>query len=297
MTYPFNPDETDWWDTAELNYDNEDMRDEMKEVFRYWVAEYDVDGYRCDVAGGVPCDFWKEVRTALDSIKPVFMLAEDEAHTCLLESAFDMNYAWELHHIFNEVAEGKKTMGDLKDYFVRQDTTYDPDIYRMNFITNHDENSWNGTVFERMGDAAEVMALLTFTVPGMPLLYSGQEIGLDKRLEFFTKDPVEWHKSDWEELYKELIDMKKNNPVLWNGTAGGTMELLDTEETDGIFAFIRANDKQELLVITNLSGASVEFQLPENYSKEEVIDIFTEKEFTNKSMVLGPYGYLVFTLN
>ncbi|MGD2035788.1 MAG: alpha-amylase family glycosyl hydrolase, partial [Bacteroidales bacterium] len=80
MTYPFNPDETDWWDTAELNYDNEDMRDEMKKVFRYWVAEYDVDGYRCDVAGGVPCDFWNEVRAGLDSIKPVFMLAEDEAH-------------------------------------------------------------------------------------------------------------------------------------------------------------------------------------------------------------------------
>ncbi len=294
MTYPVDPDETDWWDTADLNYDNHGLRDEMKNIFKYWVSETGVDGYRCDVAGLVPCDFWNEIRASLDSIKPVFMLAEDEENTCLLKMAFDMNYAWEFHHLLNDVAKGDKTVRDLKDYIIKQDSTYDPEIYRMNFITNHDENSWNGTEFERMGDAVEVMALLTFTVPGMPLIYTGQETGLMKRLEFFKKDMVEWKESKWEKIYQSVIHLKKSNQVLWNGSAGGAMQIMDIEGEENIFAFARSNDKEELLVITNLSDTIANFQLPDDYTGKNYYDALTKQKFNpEQSLTLDSFGYLV----
>jgi len=164
-----------------LNYDNEGLREYMIESLRFWVKEYDVDGYRCDVAGMVPTDFWNKARKELDAIKPVFMLAEAE-QADLHENAFDMTYGWELHHIMNEMAQGKKNANDIEVYLKKDKAAYPPDSYRMNFITNHDENSWNGTVKERMGDAAAAFAVLSYTLPGMPLIYSGQEVGLDKRL-------------------------------------------------------------------------------------------------------------------
>jgi glycosidase len=288
----------DWTDVAQLDYDNDSLRMYMTDALKFWVREADIDGYRCDVAGMVPCDFWNDVRASLDSIKPVFMLAEDEANTCLTETAFDMNYAWELHHILNEVAKKEMTVQDIKDYFMRQDSTYDPDIYRMNFITNHDENSWNGTEFERMGDAVEVMALLTFTVPGMPLLYSGQEIGMKKRLEFFEKDAIEWKESEWEKIYQKFIKLKKSNKVLWNGKAGGTMHLVEIPGADDVFAFIRAGDEEALLVITNLSGTQVEFQLPDGVADKKYKDVFTGEMFhADLPVKLGSYKYIVLKEN
>ena len=293
MTYPIEEGETDWWDAAELNYNNDELRTEMKKIFKYWVSEIGVDGYRCDVAGRVPCDFWNDVRASLDSIKAVFMLAEDEDSTCLLNKAFDMNYAWKFHHILNDIAKEDKTIQDLKNYFYEQDTTYDPDIYRMNFITNHDENSWNGSESERMGDAVEVMALLTFTVPGMPMLYTGQEIGLTKRLKFFEKDPIEWQESSWENTYQNFIELKKANKVLWNGTTGGEMKILKSN-SEGIFSFTRTNEEEELLVITNLSGMPDSTYLPDRYSIRDYSNVFTkEKVNVDRAIILEPYKYLV----
>jgi len=188
MTYPVG---TDWWDTADLNYDNKDLREEMKKILKFWIKEVDVDGYRCDVAGMVPTDFWEDVRPMLDSIKPVFMLAEAEQVDHHYK-AFDASYAWEFHHVMNKIAKGEETAIAIDHYFAKQDTLFPSNAIRMNFITNHDENSWNGTVEERMGEASKAMAVLTYTVPGMPLIYSGQEAGLDKRLLFFEKDEIDW---------------------------------------------------------------------------------------------------------
>ncbi len=284
----------DWTDVVQLDYDNDPLKRYMIEALKFWIRETDIDGYRCDVAGMVPCDFWNEARASLDSIKPVFMLAEDEENNCLLEKAFDMNYAWEFHHILNDVAQGEKTIQDLKEYFMKQDSVYDPGIYRMNFITNHDENSWNGSEFERMGEAVEVMALLTFTVPGMPLIYTGQETGLTKRLEFFEKDQVAWQESKWEKIYQGFIDLKKTNKVLWNGSAGGAMEFMETEKADHIFAFVRSNEDEELLVITNLSDRIVDFQIPGKYTGKTYYDVFTKQKFhTGNALTLESYGYLV----
>jgi glycosidase len=147
------PPNPDWSDIADLNFDSQSMRRAMIDAMDYWVKTTDIDGFRCDVAWGVPQDFWEAARASLDSIKPVFMLAEDEDHPAFLEKAFNSDYAWKLHHIMNDVAQGKKTANDLKTYFSELGNKYAPGSYPMQFITNHDANSWSGSEYERMGDA------------------------------------------------------------------------------------------------------------------------------------------------
>ncbi|OQX99076.1 MAG: alpha-amylase, partial [Bacteroidetes bacterium 4572_117] len=148
------PKDTDWSDVIDLNYDNNEMRKEMIEALKFWITEADIDGYRCDVAGMVPTDFWDEARKELDSIKPVFMLAEWES-TDMHFKAFDMSYSWDFHHLMNDVAKGEKSVKDIDDYFEKDELSYPANAIRMYFTSNHDENSWNGTVIERMGDASK----------------------------------------------------------------------------------------------------------------------------------------------
>jgi glycosidase len=243
----------DWSDVADLNYDNAQMRAAMIDAMQYWVAEADIDGFRCDVAGMVPVDFWNDARAALDSIKPVFMLAEDEAEPELLHKAFNMNYGWEFHHIMNSIAQGKAGADDVIGYFGKVDSIYPQGSYMMHFTSNHDENSWNGTVYERMGDAAKTMAALSFTVPGMPLIYSGQEAGNDKRLEFFEKDEIDWSEPALYGFYKKLIDAKEENSALWNGCAGGNISFLNGGNDD-VLVFSREKEGNKIVGVFNLSG-------------------------------------------
>ena len=265
----------DWTDVADLNYDEEPMRDAMMDALKFWVAEADIDGYRCDVASMVPVDFWERVRYELDQIKPVFMLAEAE-ETNLHNNSFDMTYAWDLHHHFNEIAKGEKNADDLEAYFVKYDTLYPFSAYRMTFITNHDENSWNGTVNERMGEGARMFAVLSYTLPGMPLIYSGQEVGLDKRLEFFEKDEINWDlSSPWLDFYTSLNTLKKDNPAFWNGAYGGTMERIATSESERVFAFTRTKDDNAFFILTNLTADLFEVQLYSDLIKGQYMNVAT----------------------
>lgn len=287
----------DWTDVADLNYDDPALRAAMIDALKFWVAEADIDGYRCDVAGMVPTDFWENARVELDAIKPVFMLAEAE----VLEhhnKAFDMSYAWELHHIYNEIAKGKMNALDLDTYFVKMDTTYNLlNAYRMNFITNHDENSWNGTIQERMGDGAAVFAMLSFTLPGMPLLYSGQEVGLDKRLEFFEKDQIDWDlNSDWLPFYTNMIALKDNNEALWNGDFGAPFDRIKTTADEQILAFKRVKSESEIFVIANLSGDLVEFQFAEPIMEGNLENVETGQQIIlneKEVMELKAWDYLL----
>jgi glycosidase len=274
MVSPF-----DWTDVAQLDYNNTGLRQAMISAMKYWVKVADIDGFRCDVAGMVPCDFWESARVSLDSIKDVFMLAEDEAQQCLCKKAFDMNYAWELHHIMNQIAKGEMKVSDLAGYYHRMDSLYDPAIYRMNFITNHDENSWKGTEFERMGEATEAFALMCFTLPGMPLLYSGQEVGLNKRLPFFEKDSINWEENDWIRIYSDFIQLKKQNDVFWNGSSGGAMNVLELPENENVFAFERVNEESSFIVLVNLGDKKEKVRLTKKYNDMDLIDYFTQDVF------------------
>jgi glycosidase len=297
MTYPMEGGETDWWDTADLNYDNDELRDEMISAMRYWVEEFDVDGYRCDVAMHVPTDFWETVRQELDAVKPVFMLAEAE-QVDHLDYAFDMNYGWELHHIMNEVAKGEMNVTNIREYLERDAKNYTKDAYRMIFITNHDENSWNGTINERMGEAQHALAVMMTTLPGMPLLYSGQEAGLDKRLRFFEKDTVEWNDSPLREFYSTLFELKHKNQAIWNGIHGGDIALIETNQPENILAFSREMNGEKVISILNLSAEETSFNFTANPDLSGMLDLFgnnSEERLAAEEINLSAWDYIVLT--
>ncbi len=231
----------DWTDISKLNYDNQDMRAAMLEAMHWWMDTIGIDGFRCDVAGEVPTDFWNWAMADLRKTHPdMFTLAEDEDKAQeLTEQAFDMYYGWTLHHLMNEVAQGKKEVDDLWQYFQKTDTTLRKDAIRMNFTSNHDENSWNGTEFERMGDAAYMMAAFTYFVPGMPLIYTGQLSGNHHRLQFFEKDVIDREENAPEYgMYQRLNAFRKANPALYSNEKGAPMIRLESDD-DHIFAAIR----------------------------------------------------------
>ncbi len=249
----------DWTDVVKLDWSQQGLQDYMLEALKFWV-EIGVDGFRVDHPHETPKEFWERARIELDKIRPVLMLAENEEQTYFLEKGFDMNYAWELHHMMNEVANGKASLKKLRRYFHKEDSIYPLNVYRMRFLTNHDENSWQGTINERLGDSHEVFGTFMFTMPGVPLLYSGQEVCLDKRLEFFTQDPIEWKDCDKTDFYRNLIRMKKDNIALWNGESGGPMEMIKTSRDKQVFAFSREKNVNRVLTFLNLSNKLVKIE-------------------------------------
>ena len=227
----------DWYDIAELNYDNKDVWAAMADQMRFWM-EKGVDGFRCDMACEVPFEFWQETISALREDYPgMYMLAEGEEPLLHTISGFNSSYSWELHHMMNAIARGEKNIPELLAYLEKDAARHPAEAFRLMFTSNHDENSWAGTEFERMGDAAKTMALLTFTLPnGQPLIYTGQEMGWNKRFEFFETDPVPaWEKNEYFDFYKWLIDIRHANPALAAGDKGGKFEVVSTDDSTLVF--------------------------------------------------------------
>lgn len=285
----------DWSDVADLNYDNADMRQAMIEAMRYWITEADVDGFRCDVAYMVPFDFWSTAITELQKSKPnLFMLAEAEGPE-FHENGFDMDYTWQVHHAMNDLTKEKITLAHLDSIIQTQRLAYPADSYRMYFTSNHDENSWKGTEFERMGNGAEAMFVLAATIPGMPLIYSGQEAGLNKRLRFFEKDTIGFGvENKYESFYKTLLELKHDNSALWNGSYGGTFDVINTENE--VYVFTRQQGKDKVLVVINCSGESRAIALNNNLLKGKYTNAFTGEKIKLKSkssFSLDPFGYQV----
>ena len=290
------PPNPDWSDVADLNFDSKPMRRAMIDAMDYWVKSADIDGFRCDVAWGVPQDFWEDATASLDSIKPVYMLAEDEDHPGFLDKAFESDYAWKFHHILNDVAQGKKTALDIKTYFTEIGGKYAPGSFPMQFITNHDENSHNGTEYERMGDAVKTFAVLSFTVPGIPLIYSGQEAGLKKRLLFFEKDMIDWSNLEMQQFYQKLIKLKKDQTALWNGTSGGELTLVETSIPEKVLAFTREKGNSKVLAVFNLSDKPAEaaIQLAQAGDYQELFSGDTKTLEKGSTIKLDKWGYQIF---
>ncbi len=289
----FVPPVADWHDVIDLNYDNKELWKYMIDAMKYWIQECDIDGFRCDVAGMVPLDFWKSVRAELDTVKKVFMLAEAEGPE--FHEAFDMTYSWNLLHLMNDLAQGKTSVQSIRDYFIKENNTYPQDAYRMRFTTNHDENSWNGTVFERMGEAVETFDAFTCVISGMPLVYTGQEAGLNKRLKFFDKDTVEWKESKYRLLYTDLLNEKTKNRALWNGTEGGRMIPVKSSKGE-VFAFVRKSGEDKVYAIFNLSDKKVRTELESDQISGEYINPFSEKKTRIRSkewLELKPWDYRI----
>lgn len=247
-----HPAGTDWTDVADLDYNNQDMRKAMLEAMTTWVKDYGVDGFRCDYASGVPMDFWNEAREKLESVKPVYMLAEDDRSMAFMTKAFNANYGWSLYHSLNSIAKGTAKAESLKSYLNTNKTKYPVGTYPMHFIDNHDENSWNGTVEERLANAQYPSLALLFTVPGIPMVYSGQEANLNKRLAFFDKDEIDWSNLSNEERITSLVKLKKDHPALWNGIEGGALNFYEVTDPN-VLAYERVKENDRVVVLLNLS--------------------------------------------
>lgn len=285
----------DWTDVVKFDFTNQELRTYMTDAMKYWITNYDIDGFRCDVAGEVPMDFWDNARTELDKIKPVFMLAEAEGPQ--FHTAFDMTYGWEFHHIMNKIYKGEATAADVEKYLMKNDSTYPKDAYRMYFITNHDENSWNGTEFERLGEATETFFALSTLIPGMPLVYTGQESAMNKRLQFFEKDPVEWGDYQKAEFYQTILDLKAQHEALYNGEKGGTWKRIKTDNDDkGAFVILREKGQKQVVGIFNFSAQEIIVAMDDENINHQFKTLFTAEDITvdkNTRIKLPAWSYKI----
>ncbi len=285
----------DWDDIIDLDYTKPELRRYMTQALKYWISEVDLDGYRCDVAGFVPTDFWNTVRRELDAIKPVFMLAEWESRDLHAE-AFDMTYSWSWNETMHRIAMGKGDLEQLKVYYSSNEKAYPRDAMRMMFVSNHDKNAWEGTEFEQFGDALEAAIVLSVVGEGMPLIYSGQEAGNDKRLEFFERDPIVWREHPLGELYRKLFALKRANTALWNARWGARMINVPNSVPASIFSFVRRNDQDKVFAVINLSPASRTVTFLESLCHGAYTDFVTDepvKVDDDTSMTLQPWSYRI----
>jgi glycosidase len=253
VSYNFdNGKEIEYWtDVVGLDYKRDALWPAMIDAMKFWIRETDIDGFRCDVAMLVPEPFWARARAELDAVKPVFMLAE-AAEPGLHARAFDVTYQWKLHDLLVDMAKGKKTGDDLRLYYANPDPAF-ADAWRMNFTSNHDINSWHGNDVENFGAGFAAFAVLAATLPGVPLVYGGQEGVLDKRLAFFEKDAIDWKGYPRAAFYTRLLSLKTRHPALWNGTAGGDLVFDDTGNPN-VVAFTRTRGRDRVRVVVNVSG-------------------------------------------
>ncbi|WP_077921822.1 alpha-amylase family glycosyl hydrolase [Spirosoma sp. 209] len=289
---------TDWTDVVDLNYDNPDMRRGMIEAMQYWIKECDIDGYRCDVAGFVPNDFWAELRPQLDKIKPVFMLAEWEDEPDHFKSCFNMNYGWSMHTMMKAVAKGARTADKIDSLRLANQKRFPAWYYQMLFTQNHDENSWNGTLAESFGPAANALIVLSSTLEGMPLVYNGMESNLNKRLAFFEKDSIPWGNYSKSDFIKALLTLKHRNTALWNGPAGGKVVKIQTDHDDKVYAFYRQRDNDRVVVLLNLSNQPQEVRLNGSGFEGTYTEVFQHQPVTLQpamSVAMKPWEYRVMT--
>ncbi len=290
---------TDWADIIDLDYSNPALREYKSRALKYWVEEFDIDGYRADVAGFVPLDFWETARAELDQIKPVFMLAEWQQRD-LHRAAFDATYAWAWKEAAMRIAKGESNAGDLRGYLSEQISTWPLDAYRMLYTENHDQNAWDGSTRAIYGDAYHAMLTLSFVTEGIPLIHNGQEVGNQNQLEFFERDPIDWgafaHPDG--ELIKKLIALKTSNPALHNGSAGGRIIPVSTDTPDQILSFAREKDANRVLVLFNLSDQPARFVVTDGPVTGDWIDALTDEADTlqlGAERTLAPWAGLILT--
>ncbi|NBD37606.1 MAG: alpha-amylase [Verrucomicrobia bacterium] len=283
----------DWTDVIQLDFENPEVLAYQIEAMRYWINEYGIDGFRCDYATGVPTSFWNEMSAALLATEPeLFLLAEAEVPDHQLE-AFHASYGWSVLAAFDAIAQGKAPASHLDDVLAKVRLQFPAGSDFLYMTSNHDVNSWEGTVFERLGGGAEVFAVLSYMLDGIPLLYNGQEAGMDKRLLFFERDPIDWRPHEFHGLYRRLNRLKSGHPAL----AVGAPSLRIPSTADGeVYALLREAEGRQLLFIGNLTPHDTEVRLGSSELAGEWTDVFTGQrhELASSSLFsLRSWGYHV----
>jgi alpha-amylase len=294
----FVPPVKDWEDVIKLDFDNKHMRQAMISAMEFWVSECDIDGFRCDMAHLVPLDFWKEARRHADKKKKLFWLAEcEDPH---YHEAFDATYTWDWMHHSAEFCQQKSSMAELHRVLNRYHHDFHKNALRVFFSSNHDENSWNGTEYEKYGGAVKAMAVFSCTWNGIPMLYSGQEMPNYKRLMFFDKDPIEWNGHyELHNFYKQLLHLHHTHPALRAGDDDVKTFLLHSDAGNFILAYLRKNGLEEVLVVLNLSKEDKPFvTICDKHLTGVFVNFFSgaERDFTHdKYFALRPWEYQVYT--
>lgn len=268
-----HPEGTDWYDVASLDYDVPEMRQAMIDAMLFWVENFDIDGFRCDVASEVPDLFWEEVSHQLAGTgKSLFMLAESDQAEHRNEGYFHANYGWHLHHLMNEIAKGIKNPYILQVYLAENQDRYHQGFH-MHFTSNHDENCWKGSAPERFGKMIDVMNVFAFTFQGMPLIYCGQEANLDRKLAFFEKDEISWGDYSKAEFFKGLIQLKKDNKALWNDPYIVNTTIIEVSKTMAHYKRETADNRVD--VILNFSDQPLSYLPSAEYKGK---DYFTGEQ-------------------
>lgn len=286
-----------WKDVIDLNYDNHEMRAAMINAMRYWIDTAGIDGFRCDMAHLVPLNFWIEARQALDAVKPLYWLAECEDVRYF--EAFDTTYAWAFMHAsgsINRHEPNLKPVFDQLDVYASEGTN----THKLFFTSNHDENSWNGTEYEKYGVTAKAWAVFTATWGGLPLVYSGQEIPNHKRLLFFDKDQLAWPEQTTQialhAFYKSLFSLRANNDAV----VLGQTQMLQTPYPSSIIGFIKKHQNNVVLVLLNISEHNrLAFEISHPLLVGKFEQIFSGLQFSfsgNEKFELQAGEYLVYQL-
>lgn len=280
-----------WKDVIDLDFNQTAMREAMISAMQYWVREFNIDGFRCDMAHLVPLHFWIAARTACDAIKPLYWLAECEEVN--YHEAFDTSYAWWWMHTTEKFVKGEAGLHEVREV-LHAYNQYPQGASKLFFTSNHDENSWNGTEYEKYGLCAKAWAVFTCTWQGMPLIYSGQENPNLKRLAFFDKDLIEWKATPaLHDFYSNLLQLRKNNQAL---TEGETF-ILPTASSF-VMAYFRKKNHQLVLVLLNLSGTErVTIPVTHEWLPGKYYQLFSAITYTfsdTESYELLPGDFLVY---
>ena len=285
----------DWTDTRKLNYKNPALVDSMIECMKFWIKETNIDGYRCDVAGEVPNEFWSKCIPELRKMKNIFMLAEGDKPS-LHDAGFDASYTWEDFDMMKRIARGERKATSLDSILMKHDTTFPKNSIRMYFTSNHDENSWNKADFATMPGAVHApFAVLTQTIKRtVPLIYGGQEEPFLDSLKFFVKDTIIFGNYKRQEFYKKLLTLRKENAAL---APNSSYTKLTSTNDANIFAFVRSKEKNKIMVVTNLSSSPQNFTLSNDLINGDTKELFTgskQKITSNQTMTLPAWGYAVY---
>ena len=283
-----------WRDVIALNYQSAAMRRQMIESMVFWVRDVGVDGFRCDAAEFIPLDFWVQARDSLRKIKPVFLLAEG-ARPELVNYAFDAAYAWDLSANMENIVKGTKTVPDLINYLNADARLLPPGKFRLNFTTNHDKNAFQGTTRQVFGPSADAFTVLTFTVPGMPLIYDGQETGAEHQLDLFNHDPIVWRDDPEAALYSTLTCLKRDNYALWDGIQFAPVQFLETDSSKSLLVFQREAMGDRVVVALNLDAQPATFSIPTAAMHMPTILGDDSMPDRNGEVTLPAWGYRVWS--
>ncbi len=291
-----SPQGTDWSDVADFDYSQPGLRQYMTESLVYWVRDFGIDGYRADVAGYVPTDFWETARRELDKVKPVFMLAEWEQRD-LHARAFDATYGWGWKEAMQRLVKDGSGAGAIRGYYAGQAETWPRAAMRMVYTENHDQNSWDGVAAQIYGRAYEAAIALAFTGSGLPLIYNGQEADNDRQLKFFERDPIVWREGKHAALFAKLIALKTATPALHNGRFGAPMIEVPTNATADVFAFTRGAAGERVFAVFNLSPRPqrVAFQRLRHHGRyTDALSGEAASFAGGETLRLAPWGYRIF---